>query len=175
MTNIHMAMQNFYSQFAPAYQNAMFVNEDTVFPYITYDVYATEVLEDTLSSFQVWHKANNTVELDAIADKIKAVIKPVVGCMVEVKDEIVFEWYDLGGDMWVPFLPENFQTVVQNFYAEYPEEPNAFQWRSSEGKTVGVLKLTRGSPFLQLLPIIPTEREIIRYAGNVTIRSYLLQ
>lgn len=171
MQGVQKAIHKFFNQFCPAYNESIIVNKDTVFPYITYSFGVSEMFENAFGSFQIWDRAENSLRLDAVADKVAKEISNVTGVLIPVVTDETFEYFDIDTGDWVEFELVNMLEVTKNFYQQYPN--GKFDWYSHSGITTGALKIFRGSPFLQLLPINPDEREIIRYSGNIEIRSYL--
>ena len=171
MIGIQKAMRKFYNQFAPAYNEQILVTPNTLFPYITYTVNTSEIFTSALSTFQIWDKAENTLRLDGISKMIHQAIPNIVGGLVPILEDEIYEFYDDNTGMWVKFNLEDMTSLTADFYSQNPD--SKFEWRENGGNTVGALKIFRGTPFMQMMPVNPDERELIRYLGNIEIRNYL--
>jgi len=172
MTSIQRTIHAFFSQFAPSFPNWIIVDNDTVFPYIIYDFNAPDIFQTTSISFQIWDRANNTINIDAISDKIIKNIQAAIGTVISVYSNEIYEYYDPDTESWQQFNIENFADIAKSFKSNFPD--NEFTWVEHGGESIGALRLSRGSPFINSMPINPDEREFVRYFGNIDVKSYLI-
>lgn len=172
ITDIQIAVQKFYSQFSAAFPEALEVPSSAEVPYITYDFKSGDLFTSSLMTFQIWDKANNMIKLNEIADKIEKAIPVMIGTQIPVIRDAKYEWHDIKNDNWIEFKLSEFSQVARLFCESYPD--GSFEWRESGGKKAGVLRLFRGAPFIQPIPINPAEREIVRYLGNIEIKNYVI-
>lgn len=172
MTETQAAMHRFYSQFCLAIPESVLVDEDSVFPYITYDYRTSETMLSQLCTFQIWDRADHITRINDIANQIEKSIPSIVGTMIKVEKDIIFEWQNPIHGNWIQFELADFSLIVKEFHSNF--KGKEFTYRQMNGVQTGVLKLLRGTPFIQSMPINETEKELKRYMGNIEVKHYLL-
>lgn len=168
MTSIQNAFNQFFSQFADNVYLEILVPIGAPFPRLTYSFATSDIFTNILISFQIWDESGHTLNLQAIADRITEAIPATVGTTLEIKSDTIYEWYNPSIGVWIEFALEDFVRIATEFRQQYSRD---LEWRKSTGKTTGILRLFRGTPFLQ--PRTTDEINLIAYYGNIIVRSYV--
>lgn len=168
MTNVQNAFNQFFSQFADNVYLETLVPEGAPFPRVTYSFATSDIFTNILTNFQIWDRASNTLNVQAIADRITEAIPVQVGTQIEIKGGAAFEWYNPSTGTWIEFAIEDFVRIATEFRQRYGGD---LEWREVAGKVIGTLRFFRGSPFLQYRNT--DEINLIVMYGNIEVRSNL--
>lgn len=173
MIDLQLAWENFFKQFTENVflETNVIDPAGTLFPRITYSYASSDVFTNILVNFQIWSRSTSTNEALAIAGRIEQAIPAISGIILDIKGDIIYEFFNRAENQWEEFNIEDFNTIFQNHVDKFLQYE--FEWRQTEGKKIGSLWLHRGTPFIQ--PRMTDESSLIAYYGNIDCRSHLLQ